>query len=59
MDVPFTAYLLPNDEKESERLDIYHHMMGIVNGGKLHLAPLDTGASENIGHWYWDRRVGY
>ena len=35
-------YLLPNDEKESDRLDIYHHLMGIVNGGRLHRAPIQT-----------------
>lgn len=37
-----TAYLLPNDQKESERLDVYDHMMGIVNGGRLHRAPLNS-----------------
>jgi methylase of polypeptide subunit release factors len=36
----FIAYLLPNDEKENDRLDIFHHLMGIVNGGKLHRAPV-------------------
>jgi hypothetical protein len=38
----FTAYLLPNDEEENDRLDIFHHLMGIVNGGKLHRAPLKS-----------------
>ena len=36
------AYLLPNDEKENDRLDIFHHLMGIVNRGKLHRAPLKS-----------------
>ena len=35
-----SAYLLPNDEIETERLDVYHHLMGILNGGLLHRAPL-------------------
>lgn len=34
------TYLLPNDEEENERLDIFHHLMGIVNGGRLHRAPI-------------------
>lgn len=34
------AYLLPNDESETERLDVYHYLMNILNGGLLHRAPL-------------------
>ncbi|KAF2461446.1 S-adenosyl-L-methionine-dependent methyltransferase [Lineolata rhizophorae] len=34
------AYLLPNDEKEQERLDGQHQMWLMALGGKLHIAPL-------------------
>ncbi|GAB7356487.1 hypothetical protein MBLNU459_g7246t2 [Dothideomycetes sp. NU459] len=34
-------YHFPNDEKESNRMDIEHHNQGLQLGGKLHLAPLD------------------
>jgi hypothetical protein len=33
-------YLMPNDEKESDRLDLYHALMGKVLGGSLYLAPI-------------------
>ena len=36
-----TVYLLPNDEEENDRLDIYHHLMGLANDGRLHRAPLN------------------
>lgn len=35
-----TGYVLPNDEREQDRLDIHHHMTNLVLGGKLHLAPI-------------------
>ncbi|KAF2494941.1 S-adenosyl-L-methionine-dependent methyltransferase [Lophium mytilinum] len=40
------AYLLPNDEREQERLEGQHQMWIMALGGKLHLAPLP----QNIGN---------
>lgn len=34
-------YHFPNDEKESNRMDIEHHNQALQLGGRLHLAPLD------------------
>jgi SAM-dependent methyltransferase len=34
------AYLLPNDEKELDRLDLHHHIFTLVLQNRLHLAPL-------------------
>ncbi|KAF2192702.1 S-adenosyl-L-methionine-dependent methyltransferase [Zopfia rhizophila CBS 207.26] len=34
------AYLLPNDEREQERLEGQHQTWLMILGGKLHLAPL-------------------
>ncbi|TGZ80686.1 S-adenosyl-L-methionine-dependent methyltransferase [Ascodesmis nigricans] len=34
-------YFLPTDETEQDRLDMYHHMMLELLGGKLSLAPFD------------------
>lgn len=34
-------YLLPNDETEQERLDLYHHIFLMLLDGKLHTAPLE------------------
>jgi len=36
------AYILPNDEKESDRLDITHKMIEVSKGNKLYLAPLSN-----------------
>ncbi|KAI9813029.1 MAG: hypothetical protein M1832_006420 [Thelocarpon impressellum] len=36
------AYILPNDEKENDRLDITHHMILLLCGGKMHLAPIGS-----------------
>lgn len=33
-------YLLPNDESETERLDLQHHMYYLTLGGKLFVAPI-------------------
>ncbi|RPA77954.1 putative TAM domain methyltransferase [Ascobolus immersus RN42] len=33
-------YLLPNDEIEQERLDMFHHMYNLILRGELHLAPI-------------------
>ncbi|EQL34605.1 uncharacterized protein BDCG_05258 [Blastomyces dermatitidis ER-3] len=50
------SYIFPNDEKESNRLDIVHYMMVTLCDEKLHLAPigpspqniLDIGAGTGI-----------
>lgn len=34
------AYWLPNDEQETERLDIQHHVWALTLNHKLHIAPL-------------------
>ncbi|KAI9797456.1 MAG: hypothetical protein M1833_005496 [Piccolia ochrophora] len=33
-------YVLPNDEQETKRLDMSHHMMTLLMDEKLHLAPI-------------------
>ncbi|KAI9806983.1 MAG: hypothetical protein M1833_002641 [Piccolia ochrophora] len=33
-------YIMPNDEQESDRLDMAHHMMVLRTDEKLHLAPI-------------------
>ncbi|GAM33557.1 hypothetical protein TCE0_011r00535 [Talaromyces pinophilus] len=33
-------YMFPNDEKEQDRLDMFHHMFKLALGGKLFLAPV-------------------
>ncbi|MCJ1289995.1 hypothetical protein MMC34_001530 [Xylographa carneopallida] len=45
------SYIYPNDEKESDRLDIAHKMMEVSMDGKLYLAPLkgDPGRVLDIG----------
>ncbi|KAK6500937.1 hypothetical protein TWF506_003695 [Arthrobotrys conoides] len=35
-----TNYFLPNDEAENDRLDLNHHVMFLIQKGKLHAAPL-------------------
>lgn len=34
------SYLMPNDEKEQERLDLAHHIFKMILRGNLHRAPL-------------------
>lgn len=34
--------MLPNDDQEIERLDLYHHIFNVLLGGKLHVAPLQA-----------------
>lgn len=34
-------YFMPNDEKEQDRLDLYHHIFLSLLGGQLFTAPLD------------------
>ncbi|TPX24833.1 hypothetical protein DIZ76_010277 [Coccidioides immitis] len=41
-------YLLPNDEQESERLDMIHHMLLTAIEGKLFLAPISSGVKKVI-----------
>ncbi|KAF2250247.1 S-adenosyl-L-methionine-dependent methyltransferase [Trematosphaeria pertusa] len=33
-------YYFPNDDLESDRLDLYHHIQTLRLGGELHLAPI-------------------
>ncbi|PVI02860.1 S-adenosyl-L-methionine-dependent methyltransferase [Periconia macrospinosa] len=33
-------YILPNDEEENDRLDLFHHIQTLRLGGELHLAPI-------------------
>ncbi|KAG4422844.1 hypothetical protein IFR04_004066 [Cadophora malorum] len=33
-------YLFPNDEQESDRLDLQHHLLYMTFDGKLHMAPI-------------------
>ncbi|PYH91961.1 hypothetical protein BO71DRAFT_451750 [Aspergillus ellipticus CBS 707.79] len=49
------SYLYPNDEQELDRMDMQHHMLKIVNTGRLFLAPvqhprriLDIGTGSGI-----------
>lgn len=37
----FSAYIYPNDEQELDRLDMQHHLIKMVNGGRLFFAPLE------------------
>jgi SAM-dependent methyltransferase len=36
------AYLLPNDEREQERLDLHHHVFRLTLGGRLFRAPIKS-----------------
>ncbi|PYI12741.1 hypothetical protein BO78DRAFT_357097 [Aspergillus sclerotiicarbonarius CBS 121057] len=49
------AYLYPNDEQELDRMDMQHHMLKLVNDGRMLLAPaqnpkriLDIGTGSGI-----------
>ncbi|KIW00297.1 uncharacterized protein PV09_08187 [Verruconis gallopava] len=35
-----SAYFLPNDEEELDRLDLFHHCLLLRQDGKLHFAPI-------------------
>jgi SAM-dependent methyltransferase len=55
------SYIFPNDERESDRLDIIHKMVEVAMGGKLHFAPikdpkriLDIGTGTGI----WAMEIG-
>ncbi|KAF9888207.1 hypothetical protein FE257_009202 [Aspergillus nanangensis] len=36
------SYIYPNDEQELDRLDMQHHMLKLVNDGRLFFAPLQS-----------------
>ncbi|KAF9893354.1 hypothetical protein FE257_011786 [Aspergillus nanangensis] len=36
-------YMLPNDEREQERMDLHHHVHCLALGGALHHAPIKKG----------------
>ncbi|KIV96833.1 hypothetical protein PV10_00650 [Exophiala mesophila] len=36
------SYALPNDDQEQERLDMLHHIFGLVIGGALHKSPISS-----------------
>lgn len=38
-----TGYKFPNDEREQDRLDMFHHIFKSVLGGRLFLAPVLEG----------------
>lgn len=40
-------YYLPNDESEQERLDILHHLWGLILGGDLYLSDLSKEVKKN------------
>lgn len=55
------AYLYPNDEQELDRMDMQHHMLRLVNHGRLYFAPvqrpkriLDIGTGSGI----WAIEIG-
>jgi hypothetical protein len=35
-----TAYIMPNDEEELDRLDVHHHIALLHLDGELYLAPI-------------------
>lgn len=35
-------YMLPNDEEEQDRMDLVHHIYGLLLGGGLYRAPITT-----------------
>jgi hypothetical protein len=37
-----SEYIIPNDEAEQSRLDLAHHLWGLMLGGALHKAPIDA-----------------
>ncbi|KAI2090484.1 hypothetical protein LOZ52_002702 [Ophidiomyces ophidiicola] len=38
-------YLIPNDEREQDRLDLHHHIFGMIISGELYRAPIPSGVS--------------
>ncbi|KAK0726057.1 S-adenosyl-L-methionine-dependent methyltransferase [Lasiosphaeris hirsuta] len=43
-----TDYFTPNDEQQQESVDLCHHYLTLLLGGKLYLAPLNEDAIENV-----------
>ena len=43
-----TAYHMPNDEREMDRLDFHHHMVVLANEDKLYTAPIDKDKTHRI-----------
>lgn len=39
-EVDLPGYMMPNDERESDRLDMHHHLATLLLRGKLHVAPI-------------------
>lgn len=37
-----SEYMLPNDEREQDRLDLQHHSFRVMLNGKLGLAPIKS-----------------
>ncbi|KAL4916008.1 S-adenosyl-L-methionine-dependent methyltransferase [Aspergillus aurantiobrunneus] len=37
------SYAFPNDEREQDRLDMFHHMFKLILGDRLFLAPIEEG----------------
>lgn len=44
----WTAYVLPNDDLEMERLDVTHTMVARALGERLYLAPVDKEKVQRI-----------
>lgn len=38
-------YLIPNDEREQDRLDLVHHIWAVILGGEPYRAPIPAGVS--------------
>ncbi|KAH0544444.1 hypothetical protein FGG08_001471 [Glutinoglossum americanum] len=55
-------YIMPNDERESDRLDMIHHLMTLSLGNRLHKAPLDNPRrilDVGTGTGIWAMEMGY
>ncbi|EAS34726.3 TAM domain methyltransferase [Coccidioides immitis RS] len=40
------SYVIPNDEREQDRLDLQHHIYNMILGGELYRAPIPPGTSK-------------
>ena len=45
------SYPLPNDDQELDRIDLKHHIMRLLCGGHLHLAPLPAPSSNSSSNY--------
>ena len=43
-----TAYMMPNDENEMDRLDLNHHMIVLAMDKKLFIAPIDEKKTQRV-----------